>query len=144
MGILIDKKYATQSASTPIYNTATLYNTAIYNAATHNPITLNTTAIRKTSTPYQNVGIMPASGSFKRQGWTEEERKEIYQYAHTHPNPTWRGIKRWFEDKHASKISSQSQISKILNPMKRPRGPSNASILDPQQVQHSCPDRKRL
>ena len=35
-------------------------------------------------------------------------------------------------------------MSKILNPSKRPQCPPNASILDPQQVQHSRRDRKRL
>ncbi|KAF8442555.1 hypothetical protein BGX38DRAFT_1144147 [Terfezia claveryi] len=87
---------------------------------------------------------MPASGALKRQGWTEEERKEIYDYASAYPDLTWRGIKRWFEDKFPNKILTQSQISKILNPTKRPRGPSDASTLDPQQVQQSRRDRKRL
>ena len=36
------------------------------------------------------------------------------------------------------------QISKILNPTKRPQGLSNASTIDLQQIQHSHPDRKRL
>ena len=57
---------------------------------------------------------------------------------------TWQGIKRWFEDKYPTKILSQLQITKILNPTKRPRGPSNASTIDLQQIQHSRPDRKRL
>ncbi|KAF8430961.1 hypothetical protein BGX38DRAFT_1230274 [Terfezia claveryi] len=33
---------------------------------------------------------MPAPGALKRQGWTEEERKEIYDYANAHPDLTWR------------------------------------------------------
>ena len=47
---------------------------------------------------------MPASGALKRQGWMEEERKEIYDYAQAYPELTWRGIKRWFEAKYPNKI----------------------------------------
>ena len=50
---------------------------------------------------------MPASGASKRQGWKEEERKEIHDYAHAYPVLTWRGIKRWFEAKYTHKILTQ-------------------------------------
>ena len=38
---------------------------------------------------------MSASGALKRQGWTDEERKEIYDYGRAYPGLTWRGIERW-------------------------------------------------
>jgi len=55
---------------------------------------------------------MPASGALERQGWTEEERKEIYDYANTYPDLTWRCIKCWLEDKYPTKILSLESYQK--------------------------------
>jgi len=110
--MLIDKKYPAQ------------HNAATQHCDTQHCHTYNTTS------KFPNQYNMPASGVLKRQGWTEVERKEIYDYANTQPDLTWRGTKRWFEGKYPSKILSQSQISKILNPTKRPGAVSGPLVPD--------------
>ena len=86
--------------------------------------------------------MMPLPITSKRQSWTESERHEIQDYARPHPAEGWRAIKFWYEGQYSTKTSSQSQISKILHP-KQPRGPSDASSIEPNYQEKLKSESKR-
>ncbi|KAF8418679.1 hypothetical protein EV426DRAFT_577405 [Tirmania nivea] len=72
----------------------------------------------------------------QRQAWSESERQAIRDYATAHPGSSWRTIKRWFEGIDPTKVLTQSQISRTLNPKR--------AVPPMQHVQKLLPTAKRM